>query len=75
MRSIVLVATTLVALTAFTSIPARADGAWCAYYVRGGTNCGFHTYEQCRLNISGIGGTCSRNPNYPPSNADSRRRY
>ena len=47
MRSIVLVAATLVALTAFTSIPARADGAWCAYDVRGGTNCGFHTYEQC----------------------------
>jgi hypothetical protein len=56
------------ALLSVTNIDARAEGAWCARDVKGGTNCGFHTYEQCRVNISGIGGYCDRNPFYRPLN-------
>jgi hypothetical protein len=63
MRTIALVAFTL-ATFALAGGPARADGPWCAYDVRGGTNCGFHTYAQCMAHLSGIGGTCSENPAY-----------
>ena len=45
MRTIVLVAAALAALP-LTSIRAHADGAWCARDSRGGTNCGFHTYNR-----------------------------
>ncbi len=72
-RAIVLVVTVLVALLP-TSPNARADGAWCSDYSNGGgTNCGFHSYEQCMANISGIGGSCLRNPTYPTS-TDARRK-
>jgi hypothetical protein len=69
MRTIIFV----VAALALTSVHAHADGAWCSYYYKGGTNCGFHSYEQCMANVSGIGGYCQRNPVYPAS-TDSRRR-
>jgi hypothetical protein len=61
MRTIALAAAALAALC-LTSFDARADGTWCAYDTRGGTNCGFHNYAQCRADISGIGGFCNRNP-------------
>jgi hypothetical protein len=52
-------------------IDARAGAAhaapWCARYVTGGTNCGFHTFEQCRETISGIGGSCTPNLSESPS--------
>ena len=42
------------------------DYPWCS--VRGGFNgaqtCYFSTYRQCMATISGIGGTCIRNPYY-----------
>ena len=38
---------------------------WCAQYtggeMGGGRNCGFETIEQCRANVSGIGGDCVPN--------------
>lgn len=40
---------------------------WCAVYGDsggGGTNCGFLTLEQCRLTVSGIGGSCEPNQFY-----------
>jgi hypothetical protein len=55
---------------------------WCAYY--GGrddgttVNCGFVTYRQCMETISGIGGTCERNPDYdgrPVTDEYSRPQY
>jgi hypothetical protein len=73
MRTIVLAAAALVTLS-FTSIDARADGAWCARDSRGGTNCGFHTFEQCMANISGIGGSCAPNPNFQTNNRGKRQR-
>ena len=59
MRTIILAAAAL-ATASLTSIPAHADGPWCARDVLGGTNCGFHSFEQCQAAISGNGGFCSR---------------
>jgi len=74
-RTIAVVVAALAALS-LASTHARADGAWCSYYVQGGTNCGFYSYEQCRANISGIGGSCLPNPGYadPAGSAGRRRR-
>jgi Protein of unknown function (DUF3551) len=53
------------------ALPGReaAAAAYCAYGggARGGgyENCGFHTWEQCLANISGMGGQCMRNPHDP----------
>ena len=72
MRRLVLVAA--LAAVPLTSIDARADAPWCAYDNDGGTNCGFYSHAQCMADISGIGGTCGRNPNYQ-GNAQRRSRY
>lgn len=39
---------------------------WCVYDPAGATNCGFTTYEQCMVTLSGIGGFCNRNAQYVP---------
>jgi hypothetical protein len=45
---------------------ARSGYPWCAYYsTRGGMSCSFSTFEQCREEISGVGGMCSPNPSVP----------
>jgi Protein of unknown function (DUF3551) len=58
MRTIPLVAITFAALS-LSTIGAHA-GSWCAQYGgrAGGTNCGFHSFEQCRATVSGTGGFC-----------------
>ena len=63
MRTIAVLATLFAALSLF-STGARADGTWCAQYggKSGGTNCGFHSLEQCEAARSGNGGFCSPNP-------------
>jgi hypothetical protein len=62
MRTIPLVAITFTALS-LSTIGARADGPWCAFYGTGfsGRNCGFYSFEQCRASVSGIGGFCQPN--------------
>jgi hypothetical protein len=64
MRTIILATAALAAASLATSIPAHADGPWCARDVLGGTNCGFYSYAQCRADIVGIGGSCVPNLNY-----------
>jgi hypothetical protein len=48
--------------------PCRAEMVypWCANYGGhiGGTNCGFTSFEQCRVTVLGTGGYCERNPWY-----------
>ena len=65
----------LLVLVSGTATGAKA-AAWCAYYDASTRNCGFHTFEQCRAAISGVGGYCS--PNYSQGNytqgSSSRRR-
>ena len=75
MRTIRLVASTIVALS-MSIVAAQADGAWCANYgSHGGVNCGFHSFEQCRATVSGIGGFCSPNPFSANTARETRTRY
>ena len=42
---------------------------WCAYYSgKGGTNCGFTTFERCLETARGLGSNCQPNTQYvsPP---------
>ena len=61
----------LAASSLFGAAPARADTnyPWCAIYYNGDgvTSCSYETEAQCKLTISGIGGTCSPNAAYNPS--------
>jgi hypothetical protein len=55
-------------LTAIDIAPAFAETyrPWCVVYSgRGGRNCGFTSYEQCRMTATpGTGGSCVQNPWY-----------
>jgi len=63
MPTISFAAISLVALS-LSTVGALAQGSWCANYgsPAGGTNCGFHSFEQCRATVSGIGGFCQGSP-------------
>jgi Protein of unknown function (DUF3551) len=39
---------------------------WCAHYDKGdgGMNCGFTTFQQCLIDLSGLGGFCEQNNTY-----------
>jgi hypothetical protein len=55
------------------SAPANAQNyPWCAVYNMGdaATNCGFDTFEQCRISLSGMGGFCEKNNTYVPPPPD-----
>ena len=64
---------TTLALAAFVAA-AASTGAhaqnypWCAVLNMGDVsyNCGFTTYQQCMVTISGIGGFCERNTQFQP---------
>ena len=66
MRLAIAVFVTLVAGSLIDS--AKADPyRWCAVYMGedgGSSNCYFVTLEQCRANVSGIGGFCQPSPFY-----------
>jgi hypothetical protein len=55
-------------IAGFTLDTAQADPyRWCSIYMGedgGSSNCYFMTLEQCRANVSGVGGFCSPNPFY-----------
>src|SRR5215510_5448482 len=63
MRTIPIVA---IIFAAFLLSSVEGNAApWCANYGGargGGSNCGFHTFEQCLAAKSGNGGFCDRNP-------------
>jgi hypothetical protein len=72
-------------LASLIATPAQADPyRWCAEYAggkRGGsTSCYFHTIEQCRAAVSGVGGFCRVNlfydglPVRTPEDGPPRRR-
>jgi Protein of unknown function (DUF3551) len=51
--------------------PADAQNyPWCAQRADGAVNCGFVSYEQCRM----AGSWCNRNPMYRPPAGEPRRR-
>jgi hypothetical protein len=79
MRMIVLATAALSALVAALAIDVRPSEAqyaaqfypYCARYygkIGGGSSCYFATLEQCRADVSGVGGFCDDNPWYigPP---------
>jgi hypothetical protein len=59
MRRILPLAIIFAALSLSTT-GVRADGTWCAHYGTGleGMNCGFYSFEQCCVTVSGVGGFC-----------------
>jgi len=68
----------LLALTAVSVSDAAAQAdpyRWCSVYMGedgGSSNCYFVTLEQCRANVSGVGGFCQPSPFYrgPPAAGD-----
>jgi len=59
---------------------AAAQWPWCAQYTGkgGSTNCGFASWRQCQLAVSGVGGWCYQNPYYlfeEPRRRGGRRSY
>ena len=71
---ILTVCSLIVAAVLAVVTPAKAkEPAWCAVYRTGGTNCGFHTHEQCMATVSGIGGFCNRSPYAEPEKPAARR--
>jgi len=68
----------LAVLMALPAGPAQAqEGAWCAF--AGGRNayenCGYYTFQQCQAAVSGVGGSCMRNPRGGYSMEDQRGYY
>jgi hypothetical protein len=64
--------TLAVAIAVPVMLLGHADGAraqnypWCAEggFKDGARSCGFTTREQCMAAVSGVGGSCERNPTY-----------
>jgi len=52
---------------------AEAHRPWCADYGHG-VNCGFSTYEQCKMTASGTNTWCVQNPWYWPYGPGGRSR-
>jgi hypothetical protein len=58
--------------------PLAAEARWCAE--NGGDeayrSCGYHTREQCKAGVSGVGGYCFENPAWvgPPAHTEPRRK-
>jgi hypothetical protein len=65
MTRVVFALFTLTALAMASPRPSIAETyrPWCADY-GGSTNCGFHTYEQCKMTASGTNTFCVHNPWY-----------
>ena len=72
MNRALLVVLTLCSLTAIDARPTAGETyrpPWCVEYLSGagdgGTNCSFHSYEQCMMTATpGSGGICVQNPWY-----------
>jgi len=69
MRPTALPGLAILAALAVTTAPATAQyryqrAPWCAQYnLPGGPmSCNFATFEQCRAEVSGVGGMCNVNP-------------
>jgi hypothetical protein len=67
---LILLGAILVGATALCGSANAQNYPWCAEYgggdMGGSTNCGFSTYEQCMVTLSGMGGFCNRNTQYVP---------
>ena len=69
-------AVAVTAAFASTKPAAAIEYPWCAQYGGagdGGRNCGFVSFDQCMLTISGMGGFCERNLFYNGSATEKPR--
>jgi hypothetical protein len=82
MRPLALPGLAVLTALAATTVPAMAQypyqrAPWCAQYsLPGGPmSCNFATFEQCRAQVSGVGGMCNVNPylGYGTANAYGSR--
>jgi hypothetical protein len=63
MRAIGFTSITLAAMLLTATDVRAASNRWCATYTKpSNENCTFATFEQCRAQVSGIGGWCRPNP-------------
>jgi hypothetical protein len=77
MMRLAITAMAAVLTSSFAGSPAKAaEWPWCAEYTGegGASNCGFASWQQCQLNISGIGGYCYQNPYFRFEEPRGRRR-
>ena len=79
MKSVLALAIAIIVWSAVDTTPVMAQGrsyAWCAIYsgraMGGSKSCSFNSFEQCRAQVSGIGGFCQ--PNYYYAGAQQPRR-
>jgi uncharacterized protein DUF3551 len=78
MRTIILAAASVAALTALAVVPAQAVGVRYPFCIQGDrypglSNCSYESYQQCLATASGIGQNCVANPYYVGD--DDRRSY
>lgn len=75
MFAVALAAAALTASPAATPISAAPLFPWCAHYMMkgGGITCAFGTLNQCLRMISGVGGSCQRNPYIEDAPPTSRK--
>ena len=59
MRTLATIALTSVGLS-LSTLGAEA-APWCARYPEGASNCGFYSFAQCQVTVSGRGGFCEQN--------------
>ena len=62
-----------VLIAALTLTGRDAHARWCAFYDEYTYTCGFTSFEQCLATISGVGGTCRRDPFIQPGPSEGRR--
>ena len=73
MRTIILAAASVAALTTFGAVPAQAVGVRYPFCMQGNrypglSNCAYESYQQCQDTASGIGQNCIANPYYVGDN-------
>jgi len=69
MRTALVLIATLALAAAFSASAQAQNYPWCANYgghMGGSSNCGFVSFEQCMITLSGMGGFCARNTQYVP---------
>ena len=78
MMRLAIIATAAALAGGFAGSSAKAaEWPWCAGYggEGGASNCGFASWKQCQLNISGVGGFCYPNPYLRFEEPQGRRSY
>lgn len=57
------------------AVPAAHAGEYCVTNTSGMRGCGYSSLEQCQASVSGLSGTCARDPFYSNSNTSNALAY